>query len=115
MSKKDGKKSGFDFEAIKNSPATQVAEQEIMTGFDQMNGAGTARPSVAQQSSVIVEKPMEVAEPTQDINIPIPMSQHTRLLMIKARTRQNIKSMVVQAIGMWLDAQEGKLSVKSEV
>jgi len=115
MSKKDGKKSGFDFEAIKNSHATQVAEQEIMTGFDQMNGAGTARQQVTQQPAVIVEKPMEVTEPTQDINIPIPMSQHTRLLMIKARTRQNIKSMVVQAIGMWLDAQEGKLSVKSEV
>lgn len=53
-------------------------------------------------------------EPTQNINIPIPTSQHTRLKIISAQTRQPMKDMVVQAIGLWLDVQEGKKGVKSE-
>jgi hypothetical protein len=53
-------------------------------------------------------------EPTQNINIPIPTSQHTRLKIISAQTRQPMKDMVVQAIGLWLDVQEGKREVKSE-
>lgn len=53
-------------------------------------------------------------EPTQNINIPIPTSQHTRLKIISAQTRQPMKDMVVQAIGLWLDVQEGKKEVKSE-
>lgn len=52
-------------------------------------------------------------EPTQNINIPIPTSQHTRLKIISAQTRQPMKDMVVQAIGLWLDVQEGKREVKS--
>jgi len=52
-------------------------------------------------------------EPTQNINIPIPASQHTRLKIISAQTRQPMKEMVVQAIGLWLDVQEGKKGVKS--
>ena len=52
-------------------------------------------------------------EPTQNINIPIPTSQHTRLKIIRAQTRQPMKDMVVQAIGLWLDVQEGKKGVKS--
>ena len=52
-------------------------------------------------------------EPTQNINIPIPTSQHTRLKIISAQTRQPMKDMVVQAIGLWLDVQEGKKEVKS--
>ena len=52
-------------------------------------------------------------EPTQNINIPIPTSQHTRLKIISAQTRQPMKDMVVQAIGLWLDVQEGKKGVKS--
>ena len=53
-------------------------------------------------------------EPTQNINIPIPTSQHTRLKIISAQTRQPMKDMVVQAIGLWLDVQEGKKEVNSE-
>lgn len=52
-------------------------------------------------------------EPTQNINIPIPAGQHTRLKIISAQTRQTMKDMVVQAIGLWLDVQEGKKIVKS--
>ena len=52
-------------------------------------------------------------EPMQNINIPIPTSQHIRLKIISAQSRQTMKDMVVQAIGLWLDVQEGKKTVKS--
>ena len=52
-------------------------------------------------------------EPMQNINIPIPTSQHMRLKIISAQSRQTMKDMVVQAIGLWLDVQEGKKTVKS--
>ena len=54
-------------------------------------------------------------EPTQNINIPIPTSQHTRLKIISAQTRQPMKDMVVQAIGLWLDVQEGKAKVNKVI
>jgi hypothetical protein len=54
------------------------------------------------------QQPSVYQEPTQNINIPIPTSQHTRLKIISATSRQTMKDMVVQAIGLWLDVQEGK-------
>lgn len=75
-----------------SSPAVQPARDITAPAGQQ------AQPSVYQ-------------EPTQNINIPIPTSQHTRLKIISATSRQTMKDMVVQAIGLWLDVQEGKRSI----
>lgn len=111
------KKNGFDFEAIKNSMATQVAEQEIKEGFDELNKGGAQMPERAASREITAtaaQQPVTVLqEPTQNINIPIPLSQHTRLQILKANRRQNIKQMVVEAIALWLDVQEGKKSINT--
>lgn len=98
-------------------------EQKIEQGFKELaeQGGGASSPSVASdtQGTVPVVQPSPgvaqsgFQEPTQNINIPIPASQHTRLKIISAQTRQTMKDMVVQAIGLWLDVQEGKKIVKS--
>lgn len=103
------KKNDFDFEAIKNSMATQVAEQEIREGFDELNRGGAQMPVGSDDRMSVTQ------EPTQNINIPIPLSQHTRLQILKANRRQNIKQMVVEAIALWLDVQEGKRKVSENL
>ena len=94
-------------------------EEKIEQGFKEIaagqsggvgeNAQATAAvaPETAQRGQSLLQ------EPTQNINIPIPTSQHTRLKIISAQTRQTMKDMVVQAISLWLDVQEGKKSVKS--
>lgn len=73
-------------------------------------------PSVPQAAAQAQQQAVNVyQEPTQNINIPIPISQHTRLAVIKAHTRQTIKDLVVQAIDLWLDVQEGKKKVSATI
>ena len=121
-----GKK--FNFADVKN---IKPAEQELVQGFEQLaeqsgDTQGTVpvvTSEISQRGSSYVpsvvsgeaERPSVTGfqEPTQNINIPIPASQHTRLKIISAQTRQTMKDMVVQAIGLWLDVQEGKKIVKS--
>ena len=102
-------------------------EQKIEQGFKEIADGGTGQSAAAslEQSAPSVQpmsettapagqqQPSVYQEPTQNINIPIPTSQHTRLKIISAQTRQTMKDMVVQAISLWLDVQEGKKSVKS--
>lgn len=102
-------------------------EQKIEQGFKELaeQGGGASSPSGADTQGTVPSVTSEISqrgqspsvtgfqEPTQNINIPIPASQHTRLKIISAQTRQTMKDMVVQAIGLWLDVQEGKKIVKS--
>lgn len=87
-------------------------EEKIEQGFREIakeQSGGPADGGTGQQQG----QASIYQEPTQDINIPIPTSQHTRLKILSAQTRQPMKGMVVQAIGLWLDVQEGKKEVKS--
>jgi hypothetical protein len=43
------------------------------------------------------------------------MSLYERLVMRKLKTKEPLGSMFVQALRLWADVQEGKLSVKSEI
>lgn len=126
----------FNFQEAREK-AIKAADQELEQGLKQIaegaKGSGTAAPSKGEEdtsgtgtsvpsgiahvepvsavsAAATVKKAMEV-EPTQNINIPIPLNQHMRLAVIKAHTRQNIKDLVVQAIGLWLDVQEGKKNI----
>jgi len=133
MAKKEDNKHARPFN-FGNGPLVKQTEQTTESGFEAVEkreqGGGEAQvasPIVADtQGTVPVVTSADATsqrgqspnvalfnEPTQNINIPIPLSLHTRLGIIKAQRRQNIKDMVVQAIDLWLDVQEGKKAVKS--
>lgn len=104
-------------------------EQKIEQGFKEIAEQGSEAAVAQQQTQQALEPVRDITapagrtdgavaavtyqEPMQNINIPIPTSQHIRLKIISAQSRQTMKDMVVQAIGLWLDVQEGKKTVKS--
>ena len=106
----------FNFQEAREK-AIKAADEELEQGLKQMAEKGSTEQvpeksdtrdvaTPAAQQTVTVQQ-----EPTQNINIPIPLNQHMRLAVIKAHTRQNIKDLVVQAIALWLDVQEGKKNI----
>ena len=106
----------FNFQEAREK-AIKAADEELEQGLKQMAEKGSTEQSdtrdvatPAAQQTVTVQQ-----EPTQNINIPIPLNQHMRLAVIKAHTRQNIKDLVVQAIALWLDVQEGKKKVSATI
>jgi len=135
MTKKNEVKHDVPFN-FGESPLIKGTEEKLVNGYQRIESeeksgvvadGGTGQPAAAlmEQSAPAVQpvrditapavqqQPLANQEPTQYINIPIPMSQHTRMAVIKAHTRQNIKDLVVQAIDLWLDVQEGKKAVKT--
>lgn len=132
MAKKDEVKHDVPFN-FGESPLIKGTEEKLVNGYQRIEneeknggaadggtGLPTAAPMGEQQSAPSVQPMREItaqagqqqssvySEPMQNINIPIPTSQHTRLKVISATSRQTMKDMVVQAIGLWLDVQEGK-------
>ena len=129
MGKKDDVKHDVPFN-FGESPLIKGTEEKLVNGYQRIEneeqsgvaadgGTGKAAAAPMEQSAPAVQPVREATaptaaaaniyqEPTQNINIPIPTSQHTRLKVISATSRQTMKDMVVQAIGLWLDVQEGK-------
>ena len=122
------KTKGWNFAEMQDS-LVKDTEQKIEQGFKEIADGGTGQPAAApmggEQSAPVIQpmrditapasqqQPSVYQEPMQNINIPIPTSQHMRLKIISAQSRQTMKDMVVQAIGLWLDVQEGKKALKS--
>lgn len=104
--------NNFNFSDVKEK-AIKVAEQEIEQGFKKLSEEGSGEAEVNHQT----EQPASSVqtsiyqEPMQNINIPVPMSLHTRLKITAAQTKGTMKDMVVQAIDLWLDVQEGNKKV----
>ena len=132
--KNDSRRKVFNFG---ESPLVKQTEQAVVEGYqaieqreengeEQSGGQAPGQASIQPVRKITASDGQPVRgtgmqghasvyqEPTQNINIPIPTSQHTRLKIISAQTRQPMKDMVVQAIGLWLDVQEGKKGVNSE-
>ena len=103
-----GKGKGTD-----NSPLGARDTQGTVPSVTPVSPDGERAASHQGQSPSVPSAVNIYPEPTQNINIPIPISQHTRLAVIKAHTRQTIKDLVVQAIDLWLDVQEGKKVVSA--
>lgn len=111
MEKKDKKrKNGFDFDAVRQSPAVQVAEQEIVEGFEKMNQqGGEEHPVPAANTDNRNSARKFHKEPTRDILVHCPASLHTRLSNYKMKRwdelgdRMTINNMVIEAIADWLD------------
>lgn len=85
MKRKGAKRSGFDFEKLAALSQAHMVHQAI-----------PATAMIAQ------------GEPTQNINVPIPITLHSRLAIIKAKTRQNMKDLVVLAIKEYVEKQEAQ-------
>jgi hypothetical protein len=83
MKRKGAKRSSFDFEKLAALRQARMVPQTI-----------PATAMIAQ------------GEPTQNINVPIPITLHSRLAIIKAKTRQNMKDLVVLAIKEYVERAE---------
>ena len=83
MKRKGAKHSSFDFEKLAALSQARMVPQTIPT------------------TAMIAQ-----GEPTQNINVPIPISLHSRLAIIKAKTRQNMKDLVVLAIKEYVERAE---------
>jgi len=116
MGKKDDNKHARPFN-FGDSPLVKQTEQTIESGFEALEkkDQGGMEPQLETVREITAPVPQQAVtvhqEPMQNINIPIPASQHTRLKIISAQTRQTMKDMVVQAIDLWLDVQEGKIKI----
>jgi hypothetical protein len=128
MEKKEDVKTARPFN-FGESPLVKQTEQTTESGFEAVEkkeqgggqiGGQKGGQIVGPKDGPMLEPARETTmpagsvyqEPTQNINIPIPSSQHVRLKVISATSRQTMKDMVVQAIGLWLDVQEGKIEIK---
>ena len=108
----------FDFNNVKNSPAVNAAEQEIVEGFDELN-----KPEPENQPYTVLPKseppvpPVKPEggkfdnEPTKGVQANMPISLYNRMKQLKFTTDQTFQSMFQEAMDLWLDVQEGKMKV----
>ena len=103
-----------------DSPLMKKTEQNVVEGYNRIEseekgGVGKPEPAAPVQQ---VEQPAAnaaaVAEPeeTKGIQAYIPMSLYERLVMRKLKTKEPLGSMFQQAMQLWIDVQEGKLTVQ---
>ena len=105
-------------------------EQRISDGFQEIASIpsvpnGSAAPSVPSGLPARTITPSTATtpeasalgkeEPTKGVQTYIPMSMYRRLNDIKLTRRENIAALVSQAIGLWLDVQEGKQKVNKVI
>ena len=112
MAKKDTtERKPFNFG---DSPLLKTTEQIVVDGYEaiEKKEQGGEEVAVAQQQTkqtVAQTIPAAVAigngEPTQNINVPIPVSLHQQLKVFAAQTKQNMKDLVVIAIKEYMDHQ----------
>jgi hypothetical protein len=93
-------------------------EQRISDGFQEIANeqqVGEHQPSsISPQPSSVSPQPSE-QEPTKGVQTYIPMSDYLRLNTIKCHRGETIGNLVAQAIGLWLDVQEGKRKVSETI
>ena len=95
-------------------------EQTVVEGYNRIENeekGGVGKPAEAATPVQQVEQPAAntaTAEPeeTKGIQAYIPMSLYERLVMRKLKTKEPLGSMFQQAMQLWIDVQEGKLTVQ---
>ena len=131
MEKKESKRKVFNFG---DSPLVKQTEQTVVEGYQAIEqreeGGGwtakseelrvkseeglarrpkgesqfaTANPATPQ--AIPATAMIAQGEPTQNINVPIPVSLHQRLKMISVTKRQNMKDLVALAIKEYVERQ----------
>ena len=103
-----------------DSPLMKKTEQNVVEGYNRIEseekgGVGKPEPAAPVQQ---VEQPAANAaaatepEETKGIQAYILMSLYERLVMRKLKTKEPLGSMFQQAMQLWIDVQEGKLTVQ---
>lgn len=128
--KKETKKENqWDFQKMQES-LVRDHEKKITQGFEHIKSGKSGAelpvasepapqapvPGVASHQAQEASRPHEkVQEPTKGVQTYIPMSMYRRLNDIKLTRRENIATLVAQAIELWLDVQEGKRKVSATI
>ena len=130
MAEKKSQRKVFNFD---DSPLVKTTEQTVVEGYQRLEseeqGGGETATIVAEipqhtereqqqtaapsASPAVQGRPQTIpaavavanGEPTQNINVPIPVSLHQRLKIISAQTRQNMKDLVALAIKEYVKRQ----------
>ena len=103
-----------------DSPLMKKTEQNVVEGYNRIEneekgGVGKPEPAApVQQLEQPAANAAATAEPeeTKGIQAYIPMSLYERLVMRKLKTKEPLGSMFQQAMQLWIDVQEGKLTVQ---
>ena len=103
-----------------DSPLMKKTEQNVVEGYNRIENeekGGVGKPEAAapvQQVEQPAANAAVTAEPeeTKGIQAYIPMSLYERLVMRKLKTKEPLGSMFQQAMQLWIDVQEGKLTVQ---
>ena len=103
-----------------DSPLMKKTEQNVVEGYNRIEseekgGVGKPEPAApVQQVEQSAVNAVATAEPeeTKGIQAYIPMSLYERLVMRKLKTKEPLGSMFQQAMQLWIDVQEGKLTVQ---
>jgi hypothetical protein len=109
------KSSGWNLQEMQET-LVKDTEQSIEQGFKEIASTPSVPSgSAASVESVAVQQQPSEQEPTKGVQTYIPISQYRRLNDIKLTRRENIATLVAQAIELWLDVQEGKQKVEKVI
>ena len=113
-----GNKNNWDAEAMKGTLISDM-ENEVLEGIRKTNteniGGEKAQPSALSHQPSAISPQTSEQEPTKGVQTYIPMSDYLRLNTIKCHRGETIGNLVAQAIGLWLDVQEGKRKVSATI
>lgn len=114
----------FDFNEVKDLPATKAAEQAIADGIEELNSQEkpviqyprpAAEPAPAAEAAAEPQAPQQGSkldnEPTKGVQANLPISLYNRMKRLKFETDETFQSMFQQAMDLYLDVQEGKMKV----
>jgi hypothetical protein len=104
------KSSGWNLQEMQET-LVKDTEQRISDGFQEIASAGP-KPTEnigdgKTRPSSISPQPSE-KEPTKGVQADVPMSLYLRLNAIKYRRNQPLCALMVEALQMWADIQDGK-------
>lgn len=111
------KKNGWNLQELQET-LVKDTEQRIEHGFEEIkkeqSGGETAAPSPAPQPAPQASQ-AKPQEPTKGVQTYIPMSMYRRLNDLKLSRGETIGNLVIQAIDLWLDVQEGTKKVATTI
>lgn len=116
MAKKSEERKPFNF--LSESPVIKQTEEKVIKEYDRLEQQAEQPYTVLPKSEPPVppvkpeqhDIPAAVAmaqpgEPMQNINVPIPISLHSRLKIMAAQQRINMKDLVALAIKEYVEKQ----------
>lgn len=108
MAKKSTDKKVFSFAT--ESPLVKQTEATVVQGYkaieEKEQGGGVEQRPSASQYAAVSPSPANSQEKTKGVQAYIPMSMYRKLNNLKYERGETIGSLLVQAIGDWLDKQE---------